>query len=74
MLRLFPWIISYPNPFMTLLTIVVIINNMETKNRNIETIRMLKMLYLTNNLINKNGLLFWKLYINYLHSNCVYNN
>jgi len=41
---------------MTLLTIVVIINNMETKNRNIETIRMLKMLYLTNNLINENSL------------------
>jgi len=29
---------------------------METKNRNMETIRMLKMLYLTNNLMNTNNL------------------
>jgi hypothetical protein len=43
--------------WLQMLIIVVIINNMESKNRNYI---MQKMLYLINNLINKNGLLISK--------------
>jgi hypothetical protein len=45
--RLFPWIISYPNPFMTLLLIALIITIWKLK---IETIHMLKHVLLNQQL------------------------